>query len=235
MKREDFKEIKKEHFETCEYIVENEGSCFSISCGNCPFSYLNSVSELECMDNGYSNGGGTTNPDNKLVVSAKEFLKFREEGKMKKEKVLEVEFQDVFDKVACRIKYQNEEVLKRGEFEDDEINVISVRQPTFRLERLYLRGNNKEKDNFFEIVSKYQAGIIKQKVDAINEKYGIPKRWRAKKGGKYFYITGSVSVGYSVDDYIGVDDDRYAFGNYFKTKKEAEVKLKKIKLIFKED
>lgn len=234
MKREDFKEIKNKHFETCEHIVENEGSCFSISCGNCPFSYLNSVSELECMDNGYSNGGGTTNPDNKLVVSAKEFLKFREESKMKKEKVLEVEFQDVFGKVAWRIVYQNEEVLSR-DFEDREIGVKNVGAPFFDYNGLCLKGRDEQGDDRILLVDKEEAEIIKQRVDAINEKYGIPKRWRAKKGKKYFCITGSGSIGCSVDEYIGIDDDRYAFGNYFKTKKEAEVKLEKIKLIFKED
>ena len=35
---------------------------------------------------------------------------------MEKEKVLEIESQEVFDRVAVRIKYQNFGVLKRGEF-----------------------------------------------------------------------------------------------------------------------
>ena len=39
---------------------------------------------------------------------------------MEKEKVLEIEYQEVFDKVAIRIKHQNFGVLKRGEFYDEE-------------------------------------------------------------------------------------------------------------------
>ena len=42
---------------------------------------------------------------------------------MEKEKVLEIETQDVFDKVAVRIKHQNFEMLKRGEFYDEEISL----------------------------------------------------------------------------------------------------------------
>ena len=52
------------------------------------------------------------------------------------EKVLEIEAQEVFDKVAIRIKYQNFEVLKRGEFEDREIKVLSYNAPE------YIKHNN---------------------------------------------------------------------------------------------
>ena len=33
---------------------------------------------------------------------------------MEKENVLEIEYQEVFDSVVFRIKYQNDEILKRG-------------------------------------------------------------------------------------------------------------------------
>ena len=45
---------------------------------------------------------------------------------MEKENVLEIEYQEVFDKVAVRIKYQNFEVLKRGKFYDKETKVESA-------------------------------------------------------------------------------------------------------------
>mgnify|MGYP000846543020 CR=1 FL=1 len=44
---------------------------------------------------------------------------------MEKEKVLEIEFMPVWDKWAWRIIKQNEEVLKRDNFIDEKIEVMS--------------------------------------------------------------------------------------------------------------
>ena len=46
---------------------------------------------------------------------------------MKKEKVLEIEFQSVWDKWAWRITKQNEEVLKRDNFIDEKIDLIKAK------------------------------------------------------------------------------------------------------------
>lgn len=61
-------------------------------------------------------------------------------------------------------------------------------------------------------------------VNVINEKYGIPKRWRAEEGGIYWFIdsdfTGKVR---DLWDRRSTDENvRYNLGNYFKTKEEAE-------------
>lgn len=94
---------------------------------------------------------------------------------MNKEKVLELEFQDVFDKVAWRVKYQNEDMLKRGKFEDREIGVRCCMKPYNDKDYLYLRGEFIEDDNEIIVTTKEQADIIKNKVNAINEKYGVFK------------------------------------------------------------
>ena len=229
MKREDFKEIKNKHFKACEKIVAQDGSCDGVNCCDCPFDDSNAINGNTCNVNGYQTRNFRDKDFAKKEYS-KEFLKFRDEGKMKKEKVLEIEFQDVFGKVAWRIAYQNEDVLSR-DFEDREIGVKNVGAPFFDYNGLCLKGRNEERDDRILLVDKEEAEIIQQRVDAINEKYGIPKRWRAKKGKRYFCIAGSGSIGCAVDYYIGVDDDRYKFGNYFKTKEEAQVKLDKIKSI----
>ena len=57
-----------------------------------------------------------------------------------------------------------------------------------------------------------------------DEKYGIPKRWRAEEGGIYWFIdsdfTGKVR---DLWDRRSTDENvRYNLGNYFKTKEEAE-------------
>lgn len=150
---------------------------------------------------------------------------------MEKEKVLEVEFQEVFDKVAWRISYQNTSILKRDVFRDKEIGVVSRFSPYFDGEILFIQGFNDWKDNEMNIASKEEAEIIKRKVDAINEKYGTIKRWRAKYDGKYFVVGNEGVIFEDVDKRYDMDDRRYILGNYFKTKEEAQAKLEKIKQI----
>ena len=48
------------------------------------------------------------------------------------------------------------------------------------------------------------------------------KRWRAEIEATYFYVNSDAEVRYSFEDYGPVDYDRYAIGNYFQTKEEAQ-------------
>ena len=68
---------------------------------------------------------------------------------MEKENVLEIEYQEVFNKVAIRIKYQNFEILKRGEFYDEEIRVESFLVPEYIKDdnKLYIQGEEQSKDS----------------------------------------------------------------------------------------
>lgn len=146
---------------------------------------------------------------------------------MEKEKVLEIESQEVFDRVAVKIKYQNFEVLKRGEFEDRGIGVVSFNNPcylSYPYNQLHLKGKFKIDDDFIFTVTKEEFENIKNMVEKINEKYGIPKRWRAEKGGIYWFIDTDFS-GKVRDlwDQRSTDENvRYNLGNYFKTKEEAQ-------------
>ena len=63
---------------------------------------------------------------------------------------------------------------------------------------------------------------LKDIVNAINEKYGIPKRWRGERSDKYFSIFGDSEISKITDNYFPEDQRRYEWGNYFKTKEEAE-------------
>ena len=144
---------------------------------------------------------------------------------MEKENVLEIEYQEVFDRVAIRIKYQNFEVLKRGEFEDRGIGVVSFNNPCYLpspYNQLHLKGKSKIEDNSIFTIAKEEFKNIKNMVEAINEKYGIPKRWRAEKEKEYFFITGTSEITTDEEYYSEADDDRYELGNYFKTKEEAQ-------------
>ena len=142
---------------------------------------------------------------------------------MEKEKVLEIEFQEVFDKVAVRIKYQNFEVLKRGNFYDEETEVESCFAPEYcEYNKLYIQGKEKNKDSKILLVNKEDFENIKNMVEKINEKYGIPKRWRADDGERYYYIDSHQRILDNTDLTHSYDDMRYELGNYFQTEAEAQ-------------
>lgn len=152
-----------------------------------------------------------------------------------REDVLKLEYQNVFeDMVACRVTYQNEKVLKRGEFGDEEFKVYSKCFPSFysneEKSELCIRGYGENRDNKVFIVTKDEAEIIKDKVEKINKKYGIKKRWRAKEGECYFVVDIFYNTtAYYYESNSPVDKRLYDSGNYFKTEEQAEVALEKIK------
>lgn len=57
--------------------------------------------------------------------------------------------------------------------------------------------------------------------------------WRAESGGRYYYVnhTGIVEDDVETNHYF--DDENYKFGNYFKTREQAESAHKKIKHLLK--
>lgn len=151
---------------------------------------------------------------------------------MEKEKVLEIETQEVFDKVAVRIKYLNKDFFADGFFAEDmeKYNFNREESPYDSKEHVIFLGDNIIiTDNNIYCYDKEKTKKIIEFVDLINEKYGIPKRWRAEKGGIYWFIdsdfTGKVR---DLWDQRSTDENvRYNLGNYFKTKEEAEkVKIK---------
>lgn len=151
--------------------------------------------------------------------------------------VLVIEFQEVFDKVAFRITYQDESILKRGEFRDFELRVYSSEHSNYSIGpgddngRLYIRGDVTRFDDNIVLVRKEDVEIIKQKVAAINQKYGIKQRWRAEIGEDYFYIKGGPDCSTCrthTEEGLTVDDRRYAVGNYFKTLEQAAEVVKRM-------
>ena len=143
---------------------------------------------------------------------------------MEKENVLEIESQEVFDRVAIRIKYQNFEVLKRGEFYDEEIGVESFLVPEYIKDdnKLYIQGEEESEDSRIFLIDKEDLKNILEIVNKINKKYGIPKRWRAEYKDKYFAVLNSGIIS-EIVDYEDIDDNiRYNLGNYFKTEEKAQ-------------
>ena len=145
---------------------------------------------------------------------------------MEKENVLEIEFQPVWDKWAWRITKQNEEILKRNNFKDEELNVESFESQEFRKmgikSVLFIRGYSKKGDNDIQICTTEEKALIEEKVKAINEKYGDKKRWRAEEDNEYYYIDSEFSIRSDNDNYVISDNNKYMNGNYFRTKEQAE-------------
>ena len=149
-----------------------------------------------------------------------------------KEDVLKVEFKKIFDKWGVKIVYQNFDVLKRGTFEDNDIKVASGFKINYYKHKDWfcILGKDVEFDNDFIVVNNEEKEIIENKVKLINKKYGIEKRWRAKRGNMYYFIKDSdFTVNQDFEEYLTIDSSRYELGNYFKTKELAEKKVKEIK------
>jgi putative uncharacterized protein FNV0866 len=143
---------------------------------------------------------------------------------MEKETVLEIEFQPVWDKWAWRITKQNEEILKRGEFKDSKINIRSIYFSDFKEDEeiLFIKGTSKHMDDKINICTTEEKEIIERKVKAINEKYGIKKRWRAKYNEIYCYIDEFFEIKTEYERETEKDKERYKVGNYFEIGKEAK-------------
>lgn len=129
---------------------------------------------------------------------------------MEKEKVLEIEFQPVWDKWAWKV---TKNKLDPGfEFEylkNSNANIIRLNFGFVIDDRYLINDSEKEK--------------LEKSIKSINEKYGIKKRWRAENGGCYYYIHSSCSLTiFALDHRFTDDNNRYEAGNYFRTEKEAK-------------
>lgn len=159
----------------------------------------------------------------------------------KREKVLEIYYDKLGkDNNIVRIEFQNIEVLKRGEFFDEEIGVISTTEnfgvayeKTKNILYIvgYIEREDEEdyelatEDNYLEVNDKELKEIV-EKVKQINEKYGI--YCRVPKNEAYYYVD-DLGIIKQIKDYrLETDDKRYKIGNYFVSKERAIVYLKQL-------
>ena len=151
-----------------------------------------------------------------------------------KENVLEIETINAFDVYVVRIKYQNEKVLKRGSFNDLDLYVKSENCFFFNGETLFLRGELTKYDNKTITLNTENYYKLIDRVNAINKKYGVEKKWRAEKNGVYFYIDVDFLVIKTQECYYDRDVELYKAHNYFKTREEAESVAIKFREVLKE-
>ncbi|WP_068449195.1 hypothetical protein [Caviibacter abscessus] len=156
-----------------------------------------------------------------------------------KENVLEVKIVKMNDEYSCMtITRQDDSVIKRGKFKftasnDVEISSISVPQHLYlnRDNILYIRGLERKEDYKCLIIPNQDIPLITEAIKELNEKYGKPKRWRAKEGKNYCYITDMFKI-FSTTEVEGPTNNKhYENGNYFSSKEQAEECKKRIKKV----
>ena len=138
---------------------------------------------------------------------------------MEKEKVLEFEIIKINDFGIAGVLKQNTKILKRST-DTEYSRGYNFPSWDFINKILYTYGNEKY-DNLIFTVPKEDFDLFLDKINSINKKYGIRKRWRAEKGKTYFSIDdGEILNCY--DYYDKKDDEIFELGNYFQTKEEAQ-------------
>lgn len=139
---------------------------------------------------------------------------------MEKEKVLEFEIIKINDFGIIGMLKQNTKILKRST--DTEYS-RSYNFPgwDFINKKLYTYGDEKY-DNLIFTVPKEDIDLFLDKINCINKKYGIHKRFKPEKYEQYHFIT---SDGYTISklNFMHTEDKtRYNLGNCFETEEEAQ-------------
>lgn len=153
-----------------------------------------------------------------------------------KENVLSIKATQINNEYsAVEIIYQDENVLKRKVFND--MGVQSSLVPSWDVMNggiLFIRGSINIHDNKPFIVENKYVEVIEERVKLINEKYGIPKRWRAELGEKYYYINECMEVDEVIEYFYKFSNNLYDSGNYFKTKEGAGNKAEEMRKLLKD-
>ncbi len=148
---------------------------------------------------------------------------------MEKEKVLEIEFQKVWDMWAWRI-IKNKLQMKDNEF-FIEANTKLMLKVEYKIdEYIICTEANYKGVGEYTLITNEEKECIENFVNLVNEKYGIPKRWKPKLEESFFIVERvrtEVSFKWVVTDLVYKNDhwiDFYAInsGNCFKTYEEAE-------------
>ncbi|WP_405347959.1 hypothetical protein KST14_05135 [Fusobacterium animalis] len=140
---------------------------------------------------------------------------------MEKEKVLEIEFKKVWDMWAWQI------TKNKLKMEDNEFFIEANTKLVLKVGRkideyiICTEANYKEVGEY-KLITNEEKECIENFVNLVNQKYGIPKRWRAGNGHYFYYITSNSNITIAYDDYSVYKTSLYDLGNYFQTEKEAQ-------------
>ena len=153
---------------------------------------------------------------------------------MEKEKVLEMEITKINEmyslakvtkmnrkvieeKKKYKFGYANSSSLETNSELHKDPNFSTYISDTISCSDLYL---NSEDDCF--TIKNNLVESLELFLQEFNEKYGTPKRWRAKAEDKFYFIDSNGCIDYKLDFMHKEDENKYKIGNYFKTKEEAQ-------------
>ena len=147
-------------------------------------------------------------------------------------------------KIMLEIEYQNMEILGEN-FYDEEIGVavasgnFNMTYQTVNVKKdnngnnVFIKNKNGKKILFvigidytedkwpYLWVKEKEAEEILEKIDRINEKYGI--LCRAEKGQTYYYVNEFGEIKEKTENLDEEDNKRYELGNYFTLKSKAKI------------
>lgn len=135
------------------------------------------------------------------------------------EKVLEIEFVKVWDNWAWRI--VKNEIPFSDKSKEIEFNNIKMKKD--RTETIFIYDCVFDKFENIEdyiLIDDQEKSDLEKFIDYVNKKYR--KRWRAEKGGKYYFLNTECEIRNIWEDKTKEDETRYNLGNYFKTEEEAQ-------------
>lgn len=105
--------------------------------------------------------------------------------------ILEVKFTKINDAYSVgEIVYQDENILKRNEFFDEELKVYSESWAKFDAHNnsFFLKGECRFLDNVPFVIENKCVDDLKERINKLNEKYGRKEIWKPKKNEKYYYF-----------------------------------------------
>lgn len=177
----------------------------------------------------------------------------------KREKVIELKIiRNIDDKNtnSVEVQFQNDIIIDRGSFYDEEIGVASIKNygvaykkgivKEIKRELKFFKNNINTNNKIFFLIGYYtdddieENGIdnylkvndkeleeIIEKVKQINEKYGI--YCRVQKDEVYYYLNDIGDIVKTTDKYSEEDNKRSEIGNYFASKRRIELFKKNLK------
>lgn len=101
--------------------------------------------------------------------------------------------------------------------------------PQFETAIILRRKENKKMENLEELKKKYAE--LGEEIERLEK--SKTKRWRAEKGGVFFWIDSNNDTWICCEDNCIADDKRYKSGNYFKTEEEAQAEAER-RIIYQE-
>ena len=81
-------------------------------------------------------------------------------------------------------------------------------------------------ENYYKEMKKKIEEVEKEELKKKESK----KRWRASEGEEYYYISDNFNVQKILEVFCSYDDKLYKYRNYFRTQKQAEKVVEKIKI-----